>query len=262
MAATSSDPDERGPIPVVLVHGNPETRAVWGPVADLLDRPGVHTPNLPGFGCPTPSGFTSTKDAYADWLVGEIEALGRPVHLVGHDWGGILTVRVAETRPDLLASWCSDAVGMFHPDYVWHDMALVWQTPGDGEAAVSAMAALDPALAIAGFEALGIPTPQATSIVTALDADTGASVLTLYRSAVPELLVTWRAAAEAAAGRPGLTIRATADPYSGDDRMVLEAAATMRAEVVTLDGLGHWWMLQDPELATHTLATWFARHEA
>jgi pimeloyl-ACP methyl ester carboxylesterase len=71
-----------GSVPVVLVHGNPETPTVWGPVAELLDRSEVHQPNLPGFGCAVPDGFDATKQAYAAWLVRLIEQLGRPVHLV------------------------------------------------------------------------------------------------------------------------------------------------------------------------------------
>jgi len=248
-------------IPVVLVHGNPETHAVWEPVAGLLARSDVHTPDLPGFGCPVPAGFDATKEAYADWLVSEIEGLGRPVHLVGHDWGGILTVRVAETRPDLVVSWCSDAVGLFHPSYVWHDLAQVWQTPGDGEANVEALAGMDPADAVAGFEALGIPSAQATAFIEAFDAAMGTSVLALYRSAVPELLVPWLTAVGDAARRPGLAVHATDDPFIGDGRLIAEAAGTAGAEVVILEGLGHWWMLQDPALAVRTLQAWFARHE-
>jgi pimeloyl-ACP methyl ester carboxylesterase len=254
----SSDP---GDIPVVLVHGNPETHAVWAPVADRLGRSNVHTPNLPGFGCPVPSGFDATKEAYVSWLVSEIEGLGRPVHLVGHDWGGALSVRVAETRPDLLVSWCSDAVGLFHPSYVWYDLAQVWQTPGEGEANVEAMAGMDPADAVAGFEALGIPKAQATAFIDAFDATMGTSVLTLYRSAVPELMAPWLAALADAAQRPGLAIHATDDPFVGDGSIIVEAAMTAGAESIELEGFGHWWMLQDPALAVRTLQSWFARHE-
>ena len=255
-------PNGRAAVPVVLLHGNPETDAVWGPVAALLGRPDVRRPNLPGFGCPVPDGFDASKEAYVDWLVGELEAVGRPVHLVGHDWGGLLTVRVAETRPDLLASWCSDALGVVHPEYAWHDLAQVWQTPGAGEEAVAAMAGLDPELAVAGFEALGIPRPEAEVFVGALDDRMGACVLTLYRSAVPELLAPWLADVGAMAARPGLAIRATEDPYTGDGRLVAEAAASAGAGLVTVEGLGHWWMLQDSVLAASTLAAWFARNEA
>ncbi len=261
-AAMEPESGTRAATPVVLVHGNPETEAVWQPVVELLDRPDVHRPRLPGFGRPLPDGFDATKEAYVAWLVDALEELGRPVHLVGHDWGGALTVRVAETRPDLLVSWCSDALGLFHPDYVWHDLAQVWQTPGDGEVAVAALAGLDAELAVGGFEALGIPRHQAAAFVAALDDRTGACVLALYRSAVPERMAPWLAALGDAARRPGLAVRATGDPHSGDGRLVVEAAAASGADVVTLDGLGHWWMLEDPPGAAAVLTGWFGRHGA
>ena len=44
-------------------------------------------------------------------------------------------MRVAATRPDLIRSWVIDIAGCTHPDYVWHDMAHVWHTPGAGEEA-------------------------------------------------------------------------------------------------------------------------------
>ena len=76
-----------------------------------------------------PHGWGATVEEYRLWLVGELEAVGEPVDLVGHDWGGGHVANVAMTRPDLLRSWCSDILGVFEPDYVWHDMAQVWQTP-------------------------------------------------------------------------------------------------------------------------------------
>jgi hypothetical protein len=45
------------------------------------------------------------------------------------------------TRPDLLRSWATDAIGVFDPDYVWHDLAQTWQTPGAGEEAMALIAA-------------------------------------------------------------------------------------------------------------------------
>ncbi len=93
---------------------------------------------------PCRDGWGATVEEYRLWLVGELEALGEPVDLVGHDWGGGHVANVAMTRPDLLRSWCSDVLGIFEPDYVWHDLAQVWQTPGAGEEAAAAMVA-DPA---------------------------------------------------------------------------------------------------------------------
>lgn len=40
------------------------------------------------------------------------------------------------SRPDLIRSWASDALGVFAPDYLWHPRAQVWQQEGAGEASV------------------------------------------------------------------------------------------------------------------------------
>ena len=90
---------------VCLVHGNPETAAVWDRLAPLLDRGPVVRLSPPGFGAPVPPGFTATVEEYRRWLVAELEFFDQPVHLMGHDWGGAHVVNVAMTRPELMRSW-------------------------------------------------------------------------------------------------------------------------------------------------------------
>ena len=71
-------------VPAVLVHGNPETDAVWNPLlAELrtLGRDGVVCLSPPGFGAPIPPGFGATVGEYRDWLVGRLEAFDGPVDL-------------------------------------------------------------------------------------------------------------------------------------------------------------------------------------
>ncbi len=115
---------------VVLVHGNPETDVIWGPLVEALGRDDVVRLSPPGFGAPLPDDFPATMVAYRDWLIGELEGFDTPpVDLVGHDWGGGHVLNVVMNRPELVRSWASDIVGVMHPDYVWHDMAQVWQTP-------------------------------------------------------------------------------------------------------------------------------------
>ena len=121
--------------PAVLVHGNPETPALWDPLAGSLQRDVVRLAP-PGFGAPLPADFGATMPEYRDWLVGELERIGEPVDLVGHDWGGAHVVNVAMARPELLRSWVSDAIGVFEVDYVWHVLVQVWHHPGVGEASV------------------------------------------------------------------------------------------------------------------------------
>ena len=40
---------------VVLVHGNPETDAIWGPLVEALARKDVVRLSPPGFGAPYPT---------------------------------------------------------------------------------------------------------------------------------------------------------------------------------------------------------------
>ena len=103
-------------MPAVLVHGVPETPAIWNQLRSHLSRDDVVTLQLPGFGCARPQGFGSTKEEYVDWLVDQLATLQAegPIDLVGHDWGGGFVLRLVSTRPDLVRSWVVDIAGMGH----------------------------------------------------------------------------------------------------------------------------------------------------
>ena len=122
-----------GAMTAVFVHGVPETPAVWRGLLATLDRPDTVALSLPGFDSARPAGFGATMEEYADWLAAQLEHLGGPVDLVGHDWGGGFVVRVVSTRPDLVRSWVTDAAGLGDVEFEWHDFAKIWQTPGEGE---------------------------------------------------------------------------------------------------------------------------------
>jgi pimeloyl-ACP methyl ester carboxylesterase len=235
---------------VVLVHGNPETDAVWGPLVSALGRSGVPRSDVvrlspPGWGAPVPDGWGATLEEYRQWLVDELEAIGEPVDLVGHDWGGGHVANVAMTRPDLLRSWCSDVLGIYEPEYVWHDIAQVFQTPGAGESVVAAMLADREALA-RGLVPHGAPPDVAAAMAQGLDEATGPCILGLYRDAAQPAMARLGENLPAAAARPGLMVLATDDHFCGTEEMRRRAAVRARARVTVLDGVGHWWMAQDP----------------
>ena len=242
---------------VVLVHGNPETDAVWGPLVRELRRDDVVPLSPPGFGAPVPRGWGATVEEYRLWLVGELEALGEPVDLVGHDWGGGHVTNVAMTRPDLLRSWCSDVLGIFEPDYVWHDLAQIWQAPGAGEEAAAAMVA-DPAARAAGLVARGVTPDVAEEMAKSWTDDMARCMLALYRDAAQPAMARLGEHLPAAAARPGLAIQAADDHFVGTDDMRRRAAERAGARVVVLDRLGHWWMLQDPARGAAVLAEFWA----
>ncbi|GAB3236491.1 alpha/beta fold hydrolase [Mycolicibacterium hippocampi] len=231
---------------LVLVHGNPETDAVWSPLVDALGRTDVVRLSPPGFGAPLPSGFSATYLAYRDWLVDELEGLDQPVDLVGHDWGGGHVVNTVMHRPELVRSWATDVVGLFDRDYVWHDVAQGFQTPEVGEQLVAMMHDGSIEQRAQQLVTFGIPAEVSTSFAAAQGPEMSRAVLALYRSACQPALADAGRALENAAARPGLALLATADTFVGTEEMQRRAAGRAGARTEVLDGLGHWWMLEDP----------------
>ena len=243
--------------PTVLVHGNPETPALWDPLVAHLQRDVVRLAP-PGFGAPLPAGFAATVHEYRDWLVGELERIGEPVDVVGHDWGGAHVVAVAMARPDLLRSWVSDAVGVFDEEYRWHDLAQQWQQPGVGEESVARMLGGSAADRAARLVSFGFPPATAEQVAAGQDDDMGRAVLALYRSAAQPVMAEAGRSLEAAAARPGLALLASEDPFVGTDAQRRRAAGRAGARVEVLDGLGHWWMVQDPQRSAVVLERFWA----
>src|SRR4051812_18749931 len=183
---------------VVLVNGNPETKAVWEPLIAALGRDELVALSPPGFGAPVPDGFAATYDEYVLWLAAELEALGDPVDLVGHDWGANFALRLACERPGLLRSWCVDTAGSFAPGYSFPDVCHVWQTPDAGEQAIAAWLDLGVPGRTAVNESLGMTPAAARELAAAFDESMGRCILALYRSVPEEVLAGWGSRASAA----------------------------------------------------------------
>lgn len=96
-------------VPVVLLHGFPETSAAWGDVAPELAADGhrVIAPDQRGY---SPGARPDGVDAYAtDHLVDDVLAIADALdvdrfHLVGHDWGASVAWVLAARRPERLRS--------------------------------------------------------------------------------------------------------------------------------------------------------------
>jgi pimeloyl-ACP methyl ester carboxylesterase len=207
----------------------------------------------PGFGAPLPEGFGATSDEYVSWLANEVEKLDGPIDLVGHDWGGGHVARLAIERPDIIRSWTIDIAGCFDPEYVWHDAAQAWQTPGAGEQAVAGMVAAPIEARAQQFESLGMSKDVAGRVAAAVDEAMGKAILALYRSAAQPKMTEWGKDLPRAAARPGLVIIATEDHYTGGEVLARRSAERAGARVAVLQGLGHWWMCQDPKKGAEVL---------
>lgn len=232
-------------MPIAIVHGVPETSAIWSRLVAALAARGREDVTLlspPGFGVPLPAGFEPTRSGYAAWLAGELEALGGGVDLVGHDWGAGHVFGALALRPALVRSWAADCSGLLHPGYVWHEMAQAWQTPEVGEQVIAEMLGSEPGVRAAGLQEAGLPEDVALELAAHQNDDMGRAILSLYRSgAQPEMqrLGEGLAAAELP---PGLTLMPTADPYVGPPENTEAVAGMLRARLLRLPGEGHWWM--------------------
>jgi pimeloyl-ACP methyl ester carboxylesterase len=240
-------------MPAVFVHGVPDTYRLWDKLRSHLARRDVLAPALPGFGCPVPAGFAATKEAYVDWLAAEIERVGEPVDLVGHDWGSLLVQRVVSLRPELIRTWaCGN--GPIDREYVWHDLAQQWQTPGVGESIMSMMTT--DALA-EGLPANGIPAEDARVVAEHVDDVMKDCILRLYRSAV-QVGAEWEDDV-ARITRSALVLWGHDDPFVSP-RFAERLAKRVRGELVLLEGCGHWWPHERAREAAEALERFWNRH--
>lgn len=244
----------------VFVHGNPETAAIWGPLHAALGERGVDdivSLSPPGFGAPTPGGWDALPSSYVAWLAAELEAIGDEVDLVGHDWGAGHVFGLAAERPELIRSYAADCAGLLNPDYVWHDMAQLWQTPDVGEETIAAMMTVSHAERCAMYESLGMTAEIADQVASGADDEMGRCILALYRGAIQPALAELADRLAAADSRPCLLLDATDDAYV-PTTLVPHVVDRLGAHHTTLAGQGHWWMITDPNPAADALAAFWA----
>lgn len=250
---------------VVLVHGNPETDAIWQPLTSALASRGhaaVIALSPPGFGADVPSGFDPTMDNYADWLVGELTRIhvsGTDIDLLGHDWGAGHVYGALARRPELVRTWVGDIAGVLHGDYVWHDMAQAWQTNDIGEQVVAGFTEASLADRTALFVGLGVSEAIAAELAAGLTEDMGRCILRLYRTGAQPAVGQLGDRLAAMALPPGLVVDAELDDYIPSD-LSNDIARRLGAEVLRLDGRGHWWMIDDIEPVADALIAFWASH--
>ncbi len=240
----------------VFVHGNPETVAIWGPLIEALEAGGLDdrtvTLSPPGFGAPVPEGWDPTPARYVTWLGDALDEIDGPIDLVGHDWGAGHLFGLLAVAPERVRSWAADCAGLLHPEYVWHDLAQVWQTPGAGEEAVAGMIELGAEARREAYQGLGLPEEVANSMAEAVDEDMGRCILGLYRGGAQPVLAELGRELSETALPPGLVIDATADPYVASE-LAVRMLDRLEAGHLSLEGRGHWWMTEDPAVAADGL---------
>jgi pimeloyl-ACP methyl ester carboxylesterase len=111
---------DSGPLdgtPVVLLHGFPQRATSWSAVSEQLHAHGLRTyaPDQRGYspGARPRSRFAYGMAALTSDITALIDAIGAPVHLVGHDWGAAVAWSVAGNHPGRVITLT--AVSVPHP---------------------------------------------------------------------------------------------------------------------------------------------------
>jgi pimeloyl-ACP methyl ester carboxylesterase len=112
----------QGPV-ILLLHGFPDTHIVWRKQVPVLASAGfrVLAPDLRGYGRTDapPHILDYTLDKLRADVLGLLDALkiGK-VHLVGHDWGGLIGWQLAALAPERIERLVALSVG--HPSAIAH----------------------------------------------------------------------------------------------------------------------------------------------
>jgi len=257
-----------GDVPLICVHGVPDSADAWRP---LLDRAGelgrVIAPDLPCFGRserPAPDVFDSSVDAYVRWFDALLDELGvERYRLIVHDWGSI-ALAAAALHPERVERVVAINVVPLSSGYRWHWLArLLWRPRVIGEVGMTVFNRFTIKL-LTRLQRPGLRPLDAgllDRIQRDLDPGMRRAILALYRSADPGILGRLGAGLRDITA-PALVLWGRQDPYVGIEQLdVVAAAFGGAAEARPIDG-GHWPMLDSPQAFEHAAAFLAGRDDA
>lgn len=244
--------------PVIFVHGNPTHSEDWVPFLERLGSPAVAL-DLPGWGhseTPDASRFDYSMHGLAGFVDRFLDALGVGEHsLVVHDWG-VLALIGAQAAPGRVRRLVVINAVPLLPGYRWHWIArFAWRVPVAGEVAnaTTTRAGLRLLSRQATPRRGGLPAAFIDSVWSCRRPGAWPAMLRLYRSADPDRL----AAAGAGLDRlacPALVLWGREDPYIPVRFGRAYAERLPGAELVELEGAGHWPWLDRPEAIDRVVA--------
>ena len=238
------NPQEKGPLTFVFVHGFLDDAAIWRPLIAALHVPDSESRavDLAGMsGRPQEPG-PYTLGRYANDVIDVIDGVSGPVVLVGHSMGTLIAELAAAERPDKVVA-----------------LALVAPMPLAGahlpEAAVAPFKSVGGSAA--ALRALRLQaSPHFPEQELARISEAGAQIAA---DAIPGFVDLWnfgvpQGQEPSTFSRPVLVISGGADPVSTDE--VIHAGVMPRFESATLNTVGtagHWVHAEQPEMVAELL---------
>jgi hypothetical protein len=165
--------------------------------------------------------------------------------LVGHDFGGIWGLQWASQHPDALIGVVLIDTGVLK-DYVPHPLALVWATPGAGEAQVASTTRAGFHQAVQFMQPRPLPDAFVDRMYDDYDRATRCALLRYYRSmrdltfGNPNAVADKQAAALRKRRRPALVIWGDKDPYIPKEQAYRQREVFPGARVEVFPDSAHW----------------------
>jgi pimeloyl-ACP methyl ester carboxylesterase len=245
------DGDDSAPA-VFLLHGFPDTHALWRHQVGVLVEAGYRTiaPDLRGFGN---SDKPEAIDAYglldlAADVTGVLDHLGvERANIVGHDWGAALGWALAAFAPDRVASLAALSVG--HPK-AFRNAGLVQREKSWYMLLFQFEGVAEQWLSDDGFANFKVWAhhPDADEVIGRLSNPAALrSSLALYRANLPPEWLVTPAMEFPPVQCPTLGVWSTGDIALTEQQMLDSAAyVTGRWQYEQVAGAGHWMQLDAP----------------
>jgi pimeloyl-ACP methyl ester carboxylesterase len=235
---------------LLLVHGVPDSGAVWRPLMDRLG-PGFRfiAPDLHGLGRGhAPREFSLSLENRAAWLEDLLDALevDGPVDLVCHDFGGPTSLAWAVRNPDRVRSMTLMAT-CFHREWRWHSLGRGYRTPLLGELMMAFQNApwLGYRLFVKEMRKGSADLDEAFLRECYANARAGDPrfIIRMYRETPPEIFEGWDTQLYALVEqRPTLCLWSDRDPYVPLE--FAEHLVDLGAELHRFADVGHWMMIE------------------
>jgi haloalkane dehalogenase len=259
---------EAGPAeaePVLLLHGEPTWSFLWRAVIPILADAGLRViaPDLIGFGR-SDKPAASADHSYArqvawtgEFAYGALDLRG--VTIVGHDWGGLIGLRLAVEHPDRTARVVATNTGLPTGEQRMPDVWLRFR-----EAVRTA-----PELDVARLVRSGCQRPPPAAVLAGYDAPFPDESFKAAPRAMPDLVPTTPDDPASAANRaawqrlsrwdkPFLVAFSDRDPITSGMAPVLQRAVP-GAESVTITGAGHFLQEDAPDQLGAAIARFATR---
>lgn len=243
----------RGPS-VLLLHGNPDSSAMWDGIAKALaPRFRCIAPDLPGFGrSAVPARYDRSLQGMAEFVEAfrGAAAIQGPLDLVAHDFGGPFALAWAIRHPDAVRRIVVINT-IFFSDYRWHFWAEIWRTPAVGELSMALMNRFMFGRELRRGSGRTLDQDHVRRTWAFVSPAMKNEVLALYRATDPSSFRDWEnRLLQLTARKPTLVIWGDRDPYI-PSRYAERFGAS---EVVHLPDVGHWPPVEVPHETTQLIA--------